>query len=90
MFGYIIVNRQELKLRELDVYQSWYCGLCRQLKEKYGVKGQLTLTYDMTFLILLLSGCMRRRKRPLSSGARLIRWESMRQEAVFLPDTRRI
>ena len=56
MFGYIIVNRQELKLRELDVYQSWYCGLCRQLKEKYGVKGQLTLTYDMTFLILLLSG----------------------------------
>ena len=56
MFGYIIVNRQELKLRELDVYQSWYCGLCRQLKEKYGVRGQLTLTYDMTFLILLLSG----------------------------------
>ena len=56
MFGYSIVNRQELKLRELDVYQSWYCGLCRQLKEKYGVRGQLTLTYDMTFLILLLSG----------------------------------
>ena len=56
MFGYVIVNKQELKFREFDLYQSYYCGLCRKLKEKFGVRGQLTLTYDMTFLILLLSG----------------------------------
>ena len=56
MFGYVIVNKQELKFREFDLYQSYYCGLCRKLKERYGIRGQLTLTYDMTFLILLLSG----------------------------------
>ena len=56
MFGYVIVNRQELKFREFDLYQSYYCGLCRKLKDKFGVRGQLTLTYDMTFLILLLTG----------------------------------
>lgn len=55
MFGYIIVNRHELKFKEFDVYQSYYCGLCRTLKERYGVRGQMTLSYDMTFVILLLS-----------------------------------
>ena len=56
MFGYIIVNKQEMKFREFELYQSYYCGFCRKLKEKYGIRGQLTLSYDMTFLILLLSG----------------------------------
>ncbi len=56
MFGYIVVNRQELKLRELELYQSYYCGFCTELKRRYGLRGQLTLSYDMTFLILLLKG----------------------------------
>lgn len=56
MFGYVIVNKQELKFRDFDLYQSYYCGFCRELKERYGVKGQITVTYDMTFLILLLTG----------------------------------
>lgn len=56
MFGYIVVNRQELKIRELDLYQTYYCGFCQKLKEKYGAKGQLSLSYDLTFLILLLKG----------------------------------
>ena len=55
MFGYIIVNKQEMKFREFDCYQSYYCGLCQDLKKRYGRSGQLTLSYDMTFLILLLS-----------------------------------
>jgi len=56
MFGYIIVNKAELKFREFDIYHSYYCGLCRTLKEKYGKIGQMTLSYDMTFLIMLLTG----------------------------------
>ncbi len=56
MFGYVVVNRQELKLRELELYQSYYCGFCEELKERYGFSGQMTLSYDMTFLILLLKG----------------------------------
>lgn len=56
MFGYIIVNKAEMKFKEFDVYHSYYCGLCRKLKEKYGAVGQLTLSYDMTFLLMLLSG----------------------------------
>lgn len=55
MFGYIIVNKPEMKFREFDVYRSYYCGLCKSLKERYGARGQMTLSYDMTFLSLLLS-----------------------------------
>lgn len=56
MFGYIVVNKPEMKFREFAQYQSYYCGLCRTLKEKYGRTGQLTLSYDMTFLVMLLTG----------------------------------
>ena len=56
MFGYIIVNKPEMKFKEFDIYHSYYCGLCRKLKEKYGVAGQLSLSYDLTFLLMLLSG----------------------------------
>ena len=55
MFGYIVVNKPEMKFREFDMYQSYYCGLCKSLKDRYGKRGQMTLSYDMTFLALLLS-----------------------------------
>lgn len=56
MFGYIVINKGEMKFREFDVYHSYYCGLCRTLKERFGLRGQMTLSYDMTFLVMLLSG----------------------------------
>lgn len=55
MFGYVNVNQGELKVRELALYKSYYCGLCRVLKERFGRAGQLTLNYDTTFLAILLS-----------------------------------
>ena len=55
MFGYVLANKSELKMKEFYKYKAYYCGLCRILKEKYGVLGQMTLTYDMTFLVILLT-----------------------------------
>lgn len=56
MFGYIAINKAEMKFQDFDIYHAYYCGLCKVLKERYGKAGQLTLSYDMTFLIILLSG----------------------------------
>lgn len=56
MFGYVIANRPELKIREYDRYRAYYCGLCRTLKNEYGLSGRLTLNYDMTFLVMVLAG----------------------------------
>lgn len=54
MYGYVIPNQQELKIKEYDLYRSYYCGFCRVLRDRYGFLGQFTLSYDMTFLIMLL------------------------------------
>ena len=56
MFGYVVMNKPEIKFKDFDLYRSFYCGLCRELRERYGISGQITLTYDLTFVILLLSG----------------------------------
>ncbi|NLL76939.1 MAG: hypothetical protein GX235_06800 [Clostridiales bacterium] len=56
MFGYIIINKGDMKFKEFDIYHAYYCGLCKILREKYGLIGQMTLSYDMTFVIMLLSG----------------------------------
>lgn len=56
MFGYITVNRAELKVKESAAYDAYYCGLCHALHGLHGRAGQLTLTYDMTFLVILLNG----------------------------------
>ena len=56
MFGYVVINKPELKFKEFDIYHSFYCGLCQTLKEKYGYKGQVSLNYDLTFVALLLNG----------------------------------
>ena len=55
MFGYIVVNKPELKFKEFDIYQSYYCGLCQTLRNQYGLKAQVSLNFDMTFLAMLLS-----------------------------------
>ena len=45
-----------MKFKDYDMYHSYYCGLCKCLKERYGIRGQVTLSFDMTFLIVLLTG----------------------------------
>ncbi len=56
MFGYININRKELKEESAKAYQSYYCGLCQKLKQNCGARGQMLLNYDMTFLVVLLTG----------------------------------
>lgn len=54
MFGYVIPLKGELKVREFEVFKSYYCGLCSVIGEKSTIS-RLALTYDMTFLGILLS-----------------------------------
>ena len=56
MFGYIAVNRNALSEEARVRYDSYYCGLCHCLDQRFGSMGSATLSYDMTFVALLLSG----------------------------------
>lgn len=54
MFGYIRPFKSELLVRQWTYYQSAYCGLCKQIGRDYGALPRLALTYDLTFLAILL------------------------------------
>ena len=56
MFGYITVKKEELKIKDFDRYHAYYCGICQDLKQSCGEMARMTLTYDMTFLAILLTG----------------------------------
>lgn len=55
MFGYVIVNEKNLKEEELTTYREYYCGLCEALRERYGLVGRVALSFDITFVVMLLS-----------------------------------
>lgn len=55
MFGFVSAAREGLSREEEETYRSYYCGLCRELFLLAGLKGRLTLNFDMTFLALFLS-----------------------------------
>jgi hypothetical protein len=71
MFGYIRLLKEELKIREFYHFRAYYCGLCRELNQKYGRCSTLLLNYDVTFLGLFLSSL---------TGSR----EKLSQERCFL------
>ncbi len=55
MLGYIQIAKPELKIKEYDVFRSYYCGLCHQQGKSCSQICRLGLSYDFAFLALLLS-----------------------------------
>ena len=55
MFGYVQADTERLSQSEKDRYKAVYCGLCHALGQRHGFSARMGLTYDMTFLALLLS-----------------------------------
>lgn len=53
MFGYVKPYKPDLRMREFDLYQAVYCGLCKQLGQLFGPLARLTLSYDFTFLAVV-------------------------------------
>lgn len=53
MFGYVKINKPEMKVKEYEAYRGLYCSLCRSLGKNFGVLSRLTLSYDVTFLLLV-------------------------------------
>ena len=55
MFGYVITNPESLPKDRQDRFRALYCGLCKTLRMRHGLAGSATLSYDLTFLALLLN-----------------------------------
>ncbi len=54
MFGFVTAKLKELSKEEMQRYTAVYCGICRQLRRRASSMARLSLSYDMTFLALLL------------------------------------
>lgn len=55
MFGYIKPYKPEMRIKEYELYRSFYCTMCKKLGQSYGVFARFTLNYEFVFLALLHS-----------------------------------
>lgn len=52
MFGYVKTDKPEMKIKEYEAYRGLYCSLCKAMGKHFGLFSRLTLSYDVTFLLL--------------------------------------
>lgn len=78
MFGYVMPQMEDLTPEERERYHATYCGVCRALGARCGQRCRMSLTYDMTFLAVLLgslyepeerTGCLRCAPHPVKPHA---------------------
>ena len=63
MFGYIRPFRDELCERDNELYEALYCGICRDLRRRYGGIAWISLSYDLVFLAALGTGLYGKRPK---------------------------
>lgn len=54
MFGYVIPDKLNIYIKDFNVFQSFYCGLCKTLGETGAEFTRLCTNYDVTFYNVLL------------------------------------
>ena len=54
MFGYIRTDTPHLYIKDETLYKAVYCGLCKGIGEACGQAARMGLSYDITFLSVIL------------------------------------
>ncbi|MDF2841201.1 MAG: hypothetical protein K0Q99_1973 [Clostridia bacterium] len=55
MFGYIMPDKPELKMKEFELFRAYYCGVCKSMGRSFGPIARFALNYEAVFLGLLLA-----------------------------------
>lgn len=55
MFGYVTVGNNQMTEEEYSVFSSYYCGVCKATGKLASQISRLGLSYDITFLAMVLS-----------------------------------
>lgn len=56
MFGYVTINKPELKIKEYETYKGVYCTLCKEMGREYGLLSRFLLSYDGAFYVMYKLG----------------------------------
>ena len=54
VFGYILPHKPELKIKEYELFNAFYCGICKSIGRRFGTIPRITIKYDSVFLAMLL------------------------------------
>ena len=54
MFGYVIPDKNNMYIKDFNVFQAYYCGLCKALSRSGSQFSRLCTNYDTTFYNALL------------------------------------
>ena len=83
MFGYVKALKAEMKFREHERYRSVYCGLCKAIGKSYGQLPRLAVSYDLTFLLVLVEA-LQAEQPQMRAGTCVL--HPVKKHAVAQPD----
>ena len=53
MFGYVVIDKPNILIKDYQTYRAYYCGLCKAIGKCSGNTMRFTLNYDIVLLALL-------------------------------------
>ncbi len=59
MFGYVIPDKLNMYIKDFNVFQSFYCGLCKTLGKTGSQVTRLCTNYDVTFYNVLIHSLLK-------------------------------
>ena len=68
MFGYVIIDKPNILIKDYQTYRSYYCGLCKSIGKTNGHFMRITLNYDIVLLALL--ACNYEKHEPIFNKGR--------------------
>ena len=54
MFGYVIPDKNNMYIKDFNVFNAFYCGLCKALHKTGSEVSRLCTNYDITFYNILI------------------------------------
>lgn len=63
MFGYVTICKNTLSEQGYNIFKAYYCGLCKAIGKRCSHSARMGLSYDITFLAIVLSSADRQDTR---------------------------
>jgi len=86
MFGYTVPLYNRLSPQNLAIYRAHYCETCHHLNANFGIQSTLAVSYDMTFIALVLNSLASSQGMPFGKMRTLCPLERPRLKNDLLKD----
>ena len=63
MYGYVVIDKPDMFVKDFALYRAFYCGYCKSVGKKCSQLMRFTTNYDIIFLDILLHSVYGREKK---------------------------